>query len=298
MGPQERERQKAQGLLESMEKTIGKIEPKGPLFEMAYGKDTGVTPIQKTIKVDIEDADGIVRTHLIDTATGQEIKTIGKTPPKSSVFRLTPEESKQLGKQLVDGDITPTMISPRQRVQALIEAKKIDPAYRAANAQLNFEALRRFTSTENSQSQVQKIQLIGTVQKHFDTLDRLSKDYARYDNIPFNKLKNSIGKNLGDEAVSKLETASTEIISQLNQIFAGSSVTSDSRYQEILKSLNPNLTVGQLSGNIEVLREFLNNREIALKKFAPILPGGGVVPGSPNTDAISLEDYLQKHEGK
>lgn len=217
-------------------------------------------------------------------------------PRTMNINQPTKEQTAILAKQLAEGDLTPNMLPKRGNTWTTLmaEAKKINPEFDPAKAQLNFQAKQRFLSTENTGSQLMKIQLIASVEKHLNTLERISDDYKRYENIPMNKIQNYIGRELGSTVVSKYMTASQETTSQLAQIFSGTAVTTDFKYKQALQALSADQTIGQIKSNASVLREFLKNRKDALTEYKPILiPEKGNPQAQPQGETITLEDYLK-----
>lgn len=199
---------------------------------------------------------------------------------------LSPEEDiDAMAQAIVDGKMSIAQVPKKGKSYNAVVKKVLekDPNMNFAQNQLNFNAIGKFMSTENSQSQVTKIQLLGSVGKHLDVLENLSAKYKRYDNIPINALSNKIGRYAGNTMVTAFQTAATEATAQLAQIFSGSAVTTDTKYLDAKKALDVNQTFGQVRANIKILRDFLKNRHEALTTFSPITLAGGQTFGTKPT---------------
>ena len=285
LGPQERERQKAQGLLESLQKITGNIEPKGSLFERAF-PGTGV--------VKAADKYPGLEDDLEAEASRLGLKGAEK-------FRWKQQNRAEAAGQIT-GKRSGAAAVGKHEAQETFELDEkaafwIDPnTGERANAADTLKGVREkgfvpITQSGISSSATAKAAL-AQLEEYKELAPRLlvkgsgdtAKDIVR---IKTNKARLFAKRQAGDPDAKRLEAL-------FGAIATLARATGDTANVAVAERMFLKNFVFTEDDTLESATAKVDQAERILRA---VVKGYGI-PLPKDTDAISLEDYLRKHEGK
>ncbi len=177
-------------------------------------------------------------------------------------------EAKAVADAIVRGEQPPTLTG-MYRLGGDVRAQLGKQGYDLAKAQLDWEATKRWISTQNGQSQLRIRQAAEFAFESLDLIDNLNEDLSK--KIPrgqfpvANKLSLIAAKNgvLGPEAqqaATNLEIQITDLQSELASVYKGGNSPTDQGLKRASEILASNWTKDQLKAATDLARKNLRVR--------------------------------------
>lgn len=209
-----------------------------------------------------------------------------------------PQTDDQLnGQSLVDGSLIPSQLAFNARAKALAAAKRIDPSYNAQDAQLKFEAAKRWITGMNSQRMIQYQGLATSVVNTIDEVKSLAEEVKNSGVIPLNKAKMAAYINLkGNTPEGQLASRYMAAVNTLKEEFAnlanGGYAPTESAWALANSQINGDYGVDQLTSTLGEIQRLVNFRIQAIGNTTPVYPGSNNFGGTGTGAETGTNDPL------
>lgn len=210
-----------------------------------------------------------------------------------------PESDSQLqGKALIDGTLIPSQLAFNARAKAIAEAKRIDPKYNAADAQLKFEAAKRWITGMNSQRMIQYQGLAGAVVNTIDEVKNLAAELKNSGITPLNKLKietymNAFGNTPEGQLAARYVAAVNTLKEEFANLANGGYAPTESAWGLANSQINGNYGVDQLTSSLNEIQRLINFRVQAIGNVQPVYPGSNnFAPDATGGNKPGLDTFI------
>ncbi len=201
------------------------------------------------------------------------------------------------GAALLDGTLVPSQLAFNARAKAIAAAKRLDPSYNAQDAQLKFEAAKRWITGMNSQRMLQYQGLATSVVNTIDEVKSLAEEVKNSGVIPMNKLKLEAYINLnGNSPEGQLASRYLAAVNTLKEEFAnlanGGYAPTESAWDLANSQINGNYGVDQLTSTLGEIQRLVNFRIQAIGNTSPVYPGSNNFGGQAAGGGVTETDPL------
>ena len=198
---------------------------------------------------------------------------------------LTQSDLQINGAALAKGELAPSLLPGfgQTKAKALAEAKRIDPTYNPSQAELKYQAAKRYVSSLNSPQMIRfqglANSVVNTIEEVKDLSDKMKLGGIMLKNqVELEAYRQAFGNTPKGQLVSQYLAAVNTLKEEFANLANGGYAPTDAAWELANKQINENYGVKQLDASLIEIQRLINFRLNAVfQETSPNLGGGNTI---------------------